>query len=34
MSHKKNEVGGDGTLRYAVLDSYTALPCRRKKTVL
>jgi hypothetical protein len=27
----KKEVGRDGTVRYAVLVSYTALPCHRKK---
>lgn len=27
----KTEVGRDGTVRYAVSDSYTALPCRRKR---
>jgi hypothetical protein len=30
----KQEVGRDGTVRYAVLDRYTALPCCRKKNSL
>jgi hypothetical protein len=30
----KKEVGRDGTVRYAVLDSYTALPCCHKKNNL
>jgi hypothetical protein len=29
---EKKEVGRDETGRYAVSDSYTALPCRRKKS--